>query len=212
MDDKGRPGGQGKRSKGDLMASQADNEAKDKGEKKSFRRRQYLVDRKRQLAATVRVAGLVLVLLIVLNAVLAWQNFNVTASVMATNPDAGERMRAADMRNMAITAGISLIILAMVVMRSIMLTHRTAGAVYKISMCLEQVGDFNFDVNLRLRNDDNLRALEDPFNKMAGNLRRRAIDDYQAMKKLADEIEEHGSPVDAEMLRRIADSTARMAK
>jgi len=194
------------------MTSQADNEAKDKGDKKSYRRRQYLVDRKRQLAATVRIAGLVLVLLIVLNAVLAWQNYNTTQSVMASNPTAGERMRAADIRNVAITAGISLIILAMVVMRSIMLTHRTAGAVYKISMCLEEVGEFNFDVNLRLRNEDNIRALEDPFNKMAGNLRRRALDDYQAMKKLADEIEEHGSPVDAEMLRRIADSTSRMAK
>ena len=194
------------------MTSNADNEAKDQGEQKSFRRRQYLVDRKRQLAATIRVAGLVLILLVTLNAVLAWQNYNATQSVMMMNPQVGERMQAADMRNMAITAAISLIILAMVVVRSIMLTHRTAGAVYKISLCLGQVGDFNFDVNLRLRNDDNLRALEDPFNRMAGNLRRRALDDYQAMKKLADEIEEHGNPVDAEMLRRIADATARTAK
>jgi len=194
------------------MTSQVDNGTKGEGDKKSFRRRQYLVDRKRQLASTLRIAGLVLVLLIILNAVLAWQNYSATQSVMMMNPEAGEKMRAIDLRNMAITAGISLIILAMVVMRSIMLTHRTAGAVYKISMCLGEVGDFNFDVNLRLRNDDNLRALEEPFNKMAGNLRRHAIDDYQAMKKLADEIEEHGSPVDAEMLRRIADSTARMAK
>ena len=194
------------------MTSQADDAAKDKGDKKSYKRRQYLVDRKRQLAATVRIAGLILVLLLVLNAVLAWQNYNTTQAVMMTNPEVGERMRAVDMRNIAITAGISLIILAMVVMRSIMLTHRTAGAVYKISMCLEEVGDFNYDVNLRLRNDDNLKALEDPFNKMAGNLRRRAIDDYQAMKKLADEIEKHGNPVDAEMLRRIADSAARLAK
>jgi methyl-accepting chemotaxis protein len=194
------------------MTSHADNEAKDQGDKKSFRRRQYLVDRKRQLAATIRVAGLVLILLVTLNAVLAWQNYNATQSVMMMNPQVGERMQAADMRNMAVTAAISLIILAMVVVRSIMLTHRTAGAVYKISLCLGEVGDFNFDVNLRLRNDDNLRALEDPFNRMAGNLRRRALDDYQAMKKLADEIEEHGNPVDAEMLRRIADATARMAK
>jgi len=194
------------------MTPQADNGAKDEGDKKSPRRRQYLVDRKRQLASTMRIAGLVLVLLVILNAVLAWQNYNTTQAAMSANPQIGERMHAVDMRNLAITAGISLMILAMVVMRSIMLTHRTAGAVYKISMCLEEVGDFNFDVNLRLRNDDNLRALEDPFNKMAGNLRRRAIDDYQAMKKLADEIEEHGSPVDAEMLRRIADSTSRMAK
>ena len=194
------------------MTPQADKGAKGEGDKPSFRRRQYLVDRKRQLASTMSIAGLVLVLLVTLNAVLAWQNYNTTQSVMNSNPAVGERMRAVDMRNMAITAGISLIILAMVVMRSIMLTHRTAGAVYKISQCLEQVGEFNYDVNLRLRNEDNIRALEDPFNKMTGNLRRRALDDYQAMKKLADEIEEHGNPVDAELLRRIADSSTRVAK
>ena len=179
------------------MTTKTSDGAGAEGDKKSFRRRQYLVDRRRQLAATVRIAGLVLVLLITLNAVLAWQSYNITSTVMATNPVMGERMRAIDLRNIAITAGISLIILAMVVMRSIMITHRTAGAVHKISMCLEEVADFNFDVNLRLRNEDNIRALEDPFNKMAGNLRRRALDDHKAMRKLADEIEEHGSPVDA---------------
>jgi hypothetical protein len=63
-----------------------------------------------------------------------------------------------------------------------------------------------------LRSDDNLRALEEPFNKMAGNLRRSAVENYESMKKLADEIEEHGNPVDAEMLRRIADSTGRQIK
>lgn len=194
------------------MTSKTDTGAMDESEKKSFRRRQYLVDRKRQLAATVRVAGLVFILLFTLNAVVAWQSLSTSNSVMAADPVMGERMRAIDMRNIAITAGISLIILAMVVVRSIMLTHRTAGAVYKVSMCLEEIGKFNFDVNLRLRNDDNLRGLEEPFNKMAGSLRRRAVDDYRAMQKLAGEIEEHGNPVDAEMLRRIADSTARLVK
>jgi len=194
------------------MTSQADNEAKGNSGKTTFRRRQYLVDRQRQLAATVRVAGLVLVLLVVLNAVLAWQNYESTQAVMVSNPEFGERMRAADLRNVAITAGISLIILAMVVVRSIMFTHRTAGAVYKVSKSLEQVGEFNYDISLRLRRDDNLRALEDPFNKMTDNLRLRALDDQQAMKKLADEIEEHGNPVDAELLRRIADSSPRVEK
>jgi methyl-accepting chemotaxis protein len=191
------------------MTSKTDSGAKDEGEKKSFRRRQYLVDRKRQLATTFRVAGLVFILLFTLNLMVAWQSYSASSTVMASNPVMGERMRAIDNRNIAVTAGISLVILAMVVVRSVMITHRTAGAVYKVSMCLGEVADFNFDVNLRLRNDDNLRALEEPFNKMAANLKRRAIDDYQAMKKLADEIEEHGNPVDAEMLRRIADASAR---
>ena len=184
----------------------------DEGEKKSFRRRQYLVDRRRQLAATIRVAGLMLILLIVLNGVLAWQSYTATNSVMASNPAVGERMRADNLRSITITAGISLVILALVVVRSIMLTHRTAGAVYKISKCLEEVGDFNFDISLRLRNEDNIRALEEPFNRMVGNLRRRATEDVNSMKKLADEIEAHGNPVDAEMLRRIADSKSRLVK
>jgi len=192
------------------MTSQADNEAKGNDDRKTFRRRQYLVDRQRQLAATMRVAGLVLVLLVILNTVLAWQNYGSTQAVMVSNPEFGLEMRAADMRNVAITAGISLIILAMVVVRSIMFTHRTAGAVYKVSKSLEQVGDFNYDISLHLRRDDNLRALEDPFNRMVENLRQRALDDHQAMKKLADEIEEHGNPVDAELLRRIADSSTRV--
>ncbi len=191
------------------MSSQAENGAKGKGGRKTFRRRQYLVDRKRQLAATVRVAGLVLVLLVILNVVLAWQSSDATRKLMVASPEFGELMRANEMRKTAITAGISLIILAMVVVRSIMFTHRTAGAVYKVSQCLQQAGEFNFDVFLRLRRDDNLRELEDPFNTMVENLRQRALDNYQAMKKLADEIEEHGNPVDAEILRRIADSTPR---
>ena len=192
------------------MSTQTANGANDASEKASFRRRQYLVDRRRQLSATFRIAGLVLILLILLNFVLAWQAYSTTQSVMASNPAIGERMRAADLRNIAITAGISLIILAMVVVRSIMLTHRTAGAVHKISMCLEEVTNGNYDVIMRLRNDDNIRALEDPFNKMVASLRRQAQDDFKATSKLADEIEEHGNPVDAEMLRRISDSKKRL--
>lgn len=173
-----------------------------------FRRRHYLIDKRRQLAATFRIAGLVLVLLIAVNGLLAWQSYSTTRAIETSNPLMAERIRAIDQRNMALTAGISLIILAMVVVRSIMYTHRTAGAVYRVSMCLDEVADFNFDVSLRLRDEDNLRELEPPFNKMVGNLKRRAEDHQKAMLKLADEIEGHGNKVDAEMLRRLADRSS----
>ena len=172
---------------------------------KLLRRRHYLVDPHRQLAATIRISGLVLVLLITINFVIAWQSHTTTKQVMARNPSIGETMRATDLRNLAILAGISLIILAMVVIRSIMYTHRTAGAVYKVALSMDQIAAGDFDVNLRLRDDDSLRALEEPFNKMAKALLRQADEDHRSMTKLADEIEEHGSPVDAEMLRRIAE-------
>ncbi len=178
---------------------------------KLLRRRHYFVDPRRQLAATVRIAGLVLVLLITINAVIAWQSHTTTNQVMARNPALGEIMRAADLRNLAILAGISLIILAMVVVRSIMYTHRTAGAVFKVAQCMEKIASGDFDVTLRLRNEDSTRALEGPFNRMAETLMRNADEDYRSMTRLADEIEEHGDPADAKILRRIAESKGRRA-
>ena len=178
---------------------------------KLLRRRHYLVDPRRQLAATIRISGLVLVLLITINAVIARQAHTSTNQVMARNPELGEIMRATDQRNLAILAGISLIILAMVVIRSIMYTHRTAGAVFKVSQCMDKIAAGDFNTSLRLRDDDSLRELEEPFNKMAKALLGHADEDHRSMTKLADEIEEHGNSVDAEMLRRIAESRGRGA-
>jgi len=178
----------------------------------SFRRRKYLVDSRMQLASTVKVAGLVLILLIILNVVLGWQNLAETRRIIGTNPHLSEQMRTTEVRNMAILAAISLIILAMVVVRSIMITHRTAGSMHKVIEHLEDVAAGRYNLTLRLRRDDTLLPMEDSFNKMAAALRRRAQDDAKALAKLADEVAAHGNPVDAEMVRRIADSRARLAE
>ncbi len=178
---------------------------------KFFRRRYYLIDPRRQLAVTIRIAGLVLVLLITINAVMAWQSHTTTNQVMARNPNLGEIMRATDHRNLAILAGISLIIFAMVVTRSIQYTHRTAGAVNKVAQSMEKIAAGDFDFTLRLRRDDSIRALEGPFNKLAETLLRYADEDYRSMTRLADEIEEQGNPGGAKILRRIAESRGRRA-
>ena len=178
---------------------------------KLFRRRYYLIDPRRQLAVTIRIAGLVLVLLITINAVIAWQSHTTTNQVMARNPTLGEIMRATDLRNLAILAGISLIIFVMVVTRSIQYTHRTAGAVNKVAQSMEKIAAGDFDITLRLRRDDSIRALEGPFNKLAETLLRYADEDYRSMTRLADEIEEQGNPGGAKILRRIAESRGRRA-
>ena len=190
------------------MTTESDQGAGQTAGKKIFRRRHYLIDRRRQLAATFRIAGLVLVLLIAVNGLLAWQSYSTTSAIETSNPVMAERIRTIDQRNMVLTAGISLIILAMVVVRAIMYTHRTAGAVYRVSMCLGKVADFDFDVSLRLRDEDNLRELEEPFNTMVGNLRQRAEVDQHALLKLADQIEGSGNAADAEALRRLADRSS----
>ena len=181
-------------------------------ERAAYRRRKYLVDSRMQLASTVKVAALVLVLLVILNAVLAWQNLAETRRIVTASPDLGEQMHQAQVRNMAIVAAISLIILAMVVVRSIMLTHRTAGSMHKVMEFMEEVAAGRYNVTLRLRHSDTLKPMEDAFNKMAGALKRRAEEDAKSLNRLADEISAHGSPVDAEMARRIAEARARSAE
>jgi nitrogen fixation/metabolism regulation signal transduction histidine kinase len=174
-----------------------------------FRRRRYLIDRRRQLAATVRISGLVLILLITVNGVIAWHSYTTTNRIMARSPALGEMMRASDSRVLAVLIGFSLVIFTMVVVRSIMYTHRTAGAVFHVGRCMDRIADGDFDVTLKLRGDDSLRDLEEPFNRMVKALLQVSDDDYQTMARLADEIEEHGNPDDAEKLRNIAASARR---
>lgn len=175
------------------------------------RRRRYLVDRRRQLGATVRVAGLVLILLLALNAVIAFQTYTVATQITTTDPEVGERLRDAGIRNTAILGGISLIILGLVIVRSIVLTHRTHGAVINIAQSLEKVAEGKFEVELKLRSRDSLKALEKPFNEMTEMLRLQAKYDERELNKLADEVEEHGNPVDAEMLRRMAEARGKIS-
>jgi len=192
------------------MAPREARNVKGSQEHASFRRRKYLVDSRSQLAATIKVAGLVLILLIILNSVLAWQNLNETRRIVAANPHLTDQLHANEVRNMAILAAISLIILAMVVLRSIMITHRTAGAMLKIINHMDDITAGRYNVTLRLRREDTLRPIEDAFNRMAAALRRRAEDDHRSLTRIADEINDHGNPVDAEMVRRVADASGRL--
>ena len=44
---------------------------------------------------------------------------------------------------------------------------------------------------------------------MTAALKRQAQEDHRTLTRLADEVAEHGNPVDAEMVRRIADAKGR---
>ena len=193
------------------MAPRENRNPNDGGSSSSFRRRKYLVDTRMQLVSTVKIAGIVLILLIILNSVLAYQNLSETRRIVTANPHLAEQMQANEVRNMAILAAISLIILAMVVLRSIMITHRTAGAMHKIIDHMDEVTAGHYNVALRLRREDTLKPIEDAFNRMVNALRRQAQEDHASLSKLADEVSGHGNPVDAEMVRRIADARGRRA-
>jgi methyl-accepting chemotaxis protein len=171
-----------------------------------FRRRNFLVDRKGQLIPTLKVTGVVVALLILVNLVFSWWNALETAEIIAGSPQLADQMRATDTRSALLLLSISLVCVGLVVFRSIMLTHRTAGASYKVGMSLDQIADGQYDTELHLRLKDNLRDLEEPFNRMSASLRRVAQEDAEALTTIADEIQGQENAELVERLRKLAEA------
>jgi methyl-accepting chemotaxis protein len=147
-----------------------------------WRRRNYLIDRKGQLLATAKITGVVLALLVLLNMVFALWSTIETQAIVATNPELLEEM-----------------------------TDRTAGAAFNLERCLGRVASGDYVTELRVRRKDNLKHLQEPFNRMMESLRERADDDRAALLSLAEKIEEVGQVEIAEEARELAEAKAKLA-
>jgi methyl-accepting chemotaxis protein len=176
-----------------------------------WRRRRYLIDRKGQLLATAKITGVVLALLVLLNMVFALWSTIETQAIVATNPELLEEMTAIDRRTTMSLVVVSLVILVAVVVRSIMLTHRTAGAAFNLERCLGRVASGDYGTELRVRRKDNLKHLQEPFHQMMESLRRSAADDHAALSSLAGKLEEVGQVEIAEEARELAEAKAKLA-
>jgi len=175
-----------------------------------FRRRHFLIDRRGQLIATAKVAGLVLVFLILLNTVFALLSAMETREILASNPQLTEEVYLNYRRTTLIVATGSFVILLLVVVRSIMLTHRTAGAAFNLERCLKRVTSGDYDITLSLREKDNLRHLQEPFNQMVESLKIRAAKDRETVTELASKVEALGHPELAEEIRQLGMSKDRI--
>ena len=176
-----------------------------------YRRRQYLIDRKGQLLATAKIAGVVLVLLVLVNLVFILWNDIETKAIVASNPRLSEEMAAIDLQTTLVFATVSFVVFVLVVVRAIMLTHRTAGAAFNLQRCLDRVAAGDYETTLTVRRKDNLQQLQDPFNLMTESLRKRAADDHAALLNLAEKIEEFGQVELAEEVRELAKAKAKLA-
>jgi methyl-accepting chemotaxis protein len=171
-----------------------------------FYRRTYLIDKKGQLKTTIKVAGLVAFLLLVLNLVLAGISTGESRKIIAANPDLAPHMAAADRSGSFVIASGSLFLLFVVVVRTVVETHRTSGAAFNIKRCLGRVADGELHTVLKLRPKDNLMELQEPFNQMVRSLRKRASEEQELLNQISSKIEELGHPEEAKVLRDLADS------
>ena len=148
-------------------------------------RRQYLVNRERQLRSAFLVLVVVVLLLVPLNYSLHTVRQQETATITASNPELRPLMESRDRTELIVGLVASVVIMAGVFALTIIETHRTAGAAYAIRRRLDLVRAGELDTELHLRGGDNLRELEAPFNAMVDALRARELDEARTLEELA---------------------------
>mgnify|MGYP001815829019 FL=1 len=150
-------------------------------------RRQYLVDRKRQLRTVVLTAGVTIFLLAIVNIAFGVMRASQSMVLSTAAPQLRPVLEQQDASFATTLLVISAIFVAGVSIITIAETHRTAGAIYAVKQRLDRVRDGGLKVNLNLRKRDTLRDLMAPFNEMVASLRDRVLADADELDRLADE-------------------------
>jgi methyl-accepting chemotaxis protein len=149
-------------------------------------RRQYLINRERQLRSAFLVLVVVVLLLVPLNYSLHTVRQQETATITASNPQLRQLMESRDRTELVVGLVASIVIMVGVFTLTIIETHRTAGAAFAIRRRLDLIREGHFDTELHLRGGDNLRELELPFNAMMESLRSHADEEARTLEELAD--------------------------
>jgi len=178
-------------------------------------RRQYLIDRRRQLRSALLIVVVVILLLLPRNYSLHTVRQQETTTIATSNPELGPIMQSRDRTELIVGVIASVVILAGVFILTIVETHRTAGAAFSVVRRLDEIREGQYGTRLTLRGGDNLREIEGPFNAMIEALRERTIQDAESLEELAAKANEVVVPQEAEViaqrLRRLAKKKRAMA-
>jgi methyl-accepting chemotaxis protein len=148
-----------------------------------------VVDGGYQYRAAFLAVAISLLLLIVLNLSLVFASREGARSAKAIAPEFREMIEAQDRVQIGLVATGSLVFLVGVFLVSILETHRTAGAAFKIGRSLDRLREGRLDTRLRLRRGDNLQDLAASVNAMAGALQERAWQDVELIEGVAARLE-----------------------
>lgn len=170
-------------------------------------RRRYLIDPKRQLRAALMTTSVVAILAVVVNLGFAFLRTSQTSFLEAAAPQLSPVLERQDSTFSLVMILFSIALLVVVSFKTIVETHRTAGAVFAVKQRLARVKDGDLQVSLKLRRNDNLADLETPFNEMIGALRERALKDADTLESLAERI-----GADETERREIAESLLELAR
>ncbi len=172
-------------------------------------RRNFLVDRKNQFRTTALAAGVVATVLTVFLVTLHLSRERATETLVAHMPSLAETLAAQNRSEFTFQLTAAIVFLTMVIVVTLLETHKTAGAAFNLSRQMGKVGSGDYGTRVALRRGDNLQAVARAFNEMSITIderfwrdieifsdlaeQARRITDPQVARQLAETLEEHAS-------------------
>ena len=172
-------------------------------------RRNFLVDRKIQLRTTALAAGVVATVLTVFLVTLHLSRERATETLVAHLPALAETLAAQNRIELIFQLASAIVFLIMVVVVTLLETHKTAGAAFNLSRQMNKVRSGEYGTRATLRRGDNLQSVGRAFNEMSIAIderlwrdieifsdlaeQARRITNPQVARQLAETLEEHAS-------------------
>ena len=130
-------------------------------------RRTFLIDGRSQLRTTVLASVVVAVVLTVLLVTLHVSRERATDALVAHVPSLGEALAAQNRIELMFQLASAVVFLAMVIVMTLLETHKTAGAAFNLSRQMDKVRAGEYGTRVTLRSGDNLQNLGHAFNEMS---------------------------------------------
>jgi nitrogen fixation/metabolism regulation signal transduction histidine kinase len=182
------------------MATHFDNNASRSAQPHKRQLRNYLLDRKLQLRYTM----IMVVLTSALTAALGyfWYDqmrttsrlIEVRALVTMSDEDAQrmqEEMASQDRMRLLVLVGFGVVLAFAIAGYSIVLTHKVAGPLFKISRYMNELREGRLGTVYDLRKGDQLQEFFETFKQMHASLRKQAEQDVNALEDVIGGAERH---------------------
>jgi len=178
------------------------------------KRRRFMIHRNSQIRMALMVTAAAAVVVTLLNIALHVARSQATAVVLNDSPLLLPILAEQNRFEFILGLSASGIFLAGLFAVTVLETHKTAGAAFRIVLEMERVRDGQYGSRLELRKGDNLREIEATFNDMSQTLADRGAVDIQELEHLASVAARIENPLEAgdlaRALRELADDRRKL--
>ena len=160
----------------------------------------FLVDRRSQLRTTALAGVVVATVLTVFLVTLHVSRERATEALVADVPSLAETLAAQNRIELTFQLAAAIVFLIMVVVVTLLETHKTAGAAFNLNRQMERVRSGEYGTRVALRRGDNLQSVGRTFNEMSIAIDERRWRDIEIFGDLAEQAKRATEPQVARQL------------